>query len=131
MKIEDEVKRLGHELIDQKLPLFHRYRVMFRLRNIGTDEAIEALAEGFTDPSALFRHEIAYVFGQLCSSHSIPYLTNVLCNPMEETIVRHEAAEALGSIGVSEVDSVLQRFIDDKERIIRESCMIGKRERVE
>ncbi|EMR08061.1 hypothetical protein PNEG_03501 [Pneumocystis murina B123] len=123
--IENEVKKLGNELIDQKLSLFYRYRVMFRLRNIGTDVAIEALAQGFKDPSALFRHEIAYVFGQLCSPHSIPYLTNVLCNQMEETIVRHEAAEALGSIGIPDVQSLLKTFIHDKERIIRESCIIA------
>ena len=28
---------------------------MFALRNIGTDEAVDALASGFTDDSALFK----------------------------------------------------------------------------
>ncbi|KTW26122.1 hypothetical protein T552_03016 [Pneumocystis carinii B80] len=123
--IENEVKKLSSELINQELPLFYRYRVMFRLRNIGTDTAIDALAQGFKDPSALFRHEIAYVFGQLCSLHSIPYLTNVLCNQMEEAMVRHEAAEALGSIGIPDVRSLLNKFVHDKERIVRESCIIA------
>ena len=41
-----------------KLPLFQRYRAMFSLRNMGTEEAVLALAHGFTDKSALFRHEI-------------------------------------------------------------------------
>lgn len=85
---------------------------MFRLRNIGTDTAIDALAQGFKDPSALFRHEIA----------------NVLCNQMEEAMVRHEAAEALGSIGIPDVRSLLNKFVHDKERIVRESCIIGKDE---
>lgn len=37
------------------LPLFERYRAMFALRNIGTDEAVDALASGFSDDSALFK----------------------------------------------------------------------------
>lgn len=123
--LNEELSKLKKELIDQSLPLFYRYRVMFRLRNIGTDAAINALTHGFKDPSALFRHEIAYVFGQLCSPHAIPCLTNVLCNTTEEAMVRHEAAEALGSIGAPNVFPILEMFLKDKERVIRESCIVA------
>ena len=42
-------------LLDQKKPLFERYRAMFALRNLGTAEAVDALAAGFGDDSALFK----------------------------------------------------------------------------
>lgn len=51
----DSIKSLRVSLTDPALPLFERYRAMFALRNIGTDEAVDALASGFTDDSALFK----------------------------------------------------------------------------
>lgn len=52
----DDVKALRETLLDPKLPLFERYRAMFTLRNIGTTEAVDALADGFRDDSALFKY---------------------------------------------------------------------------
>ena len=52
---------------------------MFALRDDGSMEAIEALASGFEDESALFRHEIAYVFGQMQDERSVPALIKVKC----------------------------------------------------
>lgn len=42
------VKELGAELVDSTKPLWERYRAMFKLRNINTDESIKALAQGKT-----------------------------------------------------------------------------------
>lgn len=55
---EVNIEKLQGFLNNQALPLFDRYRAMFRLRDIATPEAIDALASGFVDPSALFRHEV-------------------------------------------------------------------------
>lgn len=33
-------------LLDESLPLFERYRAMFALRNLGTEEAVLALGDG-------------------------------------------------------------------------------------
>ena len=49
------VAKLKVQLLDTKLSLFERYRAMFSLRNIGTDAAIDALAEGLKDESALLK----------------------------------------------------------------------------
>lgn len=118
---------LQSQLNDQSLPLFHRYRAMFRLRDLGTKEAVLALATGLNDPSsALFRHEVAYVFGQLCSPYNVPALIECLRNTKEMAMVRHEAAEALGSIGAEEAESILSEFEKDNERIVRESCVVAK-----
>jgi deoxyhypusine monooxygenase len=73
---------------------------MFSLRNVSppTQESVEALADGFGDKSALFRHEIAYVFGQLSSKWSVKSLVERLSDENECEMVRHECAEALGGI---------------------------------
>jgi len=103
------IPELEKTLLDTSLPLFQRYRAMFALRDLSSPPdlptavpAVQALARGFTDPSALFRHEIAFVFGQLSHPASIPSLTEALSNTKEASMVRHEAAEALGSLGDEE-----------------------------
>jgi hypothetical protein len=56
---------LSAQLNDQSLPLFDRYQAMFSLRNNGGKTAVLALTTAFGDPSPLFRHEVAFVLGQL------------------------------------------------------------------
>jgi len=123
----DSIESLRIALTDPALSLFERYRAMFALRNIGTDEAVDALASGFSDDSALFKHEIAFVFGQLLSPHSVPALVEVLRNAKESDMVRHEAAEALGGIGTPEVLPHLKEWMarNDSPRVVRESCQIA------
>lgn len=41
-----DVTALRDQLTDNSRPMFDRYRAMFALRNLGTDEAALALAEG-------------------------------------------------------------------------------------
>ena len=121
------------KLLDRRRPLFDRYRAMFALRDLSSPPdlptavpAIEALATGFSDPSALFRHEIAFVFGQLSHPASIPSLVATLSKRSEESMVRHEAAEALGSLGHEEgIEDILRGFLDDPEQVVRESVIVA------
>lgn len=53
---EANVPVLREKLLNKQLPLFERYRAMFALRNIGTPGAVNALAAGFSDDSALFKY---------------------------------------------------------------------------
>lgn len=122
---ESKIEKLQNILNDQQKPLFERYRAMFRLRDLGTDEACLALASGFADESALFKHEIAYVFGQICNPVTVPSLIKVLKDEREAGMVRHEAAEALGSIGTNECTEVLTSFLTDSERVVRESAIVA------
>ncbi|THH06881.1 hypothetical protein EW145_g3773 [Phellinidium pouzarii] len=123
----DDVKALRTALLDKQLPLFERYRAMFGLRNVGTAEAVDALADGLSDDSALFKHEIAFVFGQLLSTHSVPALLKVLQDSSEPEMVRHEAAEALGGIATPEVLPYLKEWMSrpDAPQVVRESCQIA------
>ena len=43
---EKDVGKLEAILLDESLPLFERYRAMFSLRNLGTDDSILAIAKG-------------------------------------------------------------------------------------
>ncbi|KAJ1963771.1 deoxyhypusine hydroxylase [Dipsacomyces acuminosporus] len=121
------VDELKNTLCDANASLWKRYRAMFALREIGTDEAVLALAEGMeTDKtSALFRHEIGFIFGEMQSPASVPALARVLANAEEAAMVRHEAAEALGSIATPEVNDILLKFINDPEPVVRDSCIVA------
>ena len=106
---------------------------MFALRDLSSPPdlptavpAIQALALGLKDPSALFRHEVAFVFGQLSHPASIPSLTETLSDTSEASMVRHEAAEALGSLGDEEgVEAILRKFINDPEQVVRDSIIVA------
>lgn len=106
---------------------------MFALRDLASPPdlptavpAVQSLARGFADPSALFRHEIAFVFGQLSHPASIPSLIETLSNQKEESMVRHEAAEALGSLGDEEgVEDLLKKFLNDPEQVVRDSVIVA------
>jgi deoxyhypusine monooxygenase len=127
------ISELKSRLLDTSLPLFDRYRAMFTLRDLASPPdlpsavpAIEALAAGFGDQSALFRHEIAFVFGQLSHPASIPSLTATLSKADEASMVRHEAAEALGSLGDQPgVEDLLKTFLNDPEQVVRESVIVA------
>ncbi|KAJ2884745.1 deoxyhypusine hydroxylase, partial [Coemansia aciculifera] len=121
------VAELKATLCNADIGLWKRYRAMFALRDIGSEEAVLALAEGMeTDrTSALFRHEIGFIFGEMQHPASVPALARILANPEEEAMVRHEAAEALGSVATPEVNDILAKFVNDPEPIVRDSCLIA------
>ncbi|CAK1595914.1 unnamed protein product [Parnassius mnemosyne] len=122
---ETDVQMLKKTLLDENKTLFERYRAMFSLRNLSTSDSIIALGEGLKASSALFRHEVAFVFGQMQDERCIPYLKKTLEDASEHEMVRHEAAEALGSIATDECTKVLERYLNDPRRVVRESCEVA------
>lgn len=66
---------------------------------------------GFKASSALFRHEVAFIFGQMQDERSVPFLKKTLEDTSEHEMVRHEAAEALGSIATDECTEILKRLL--------------------
>ena len=126
-----DVPALAKTLLDPSLSLFVRYRALFTLRNIGTPAAIDALSSALLSPnevcSPLFKHEVAFVFGQMSDPHSVPALIKALEDDREAEMVRHEAAEALGGIATEEVLPILRQWAgkEDAPRVIRESCVVA------
>lgn len=111
---------------DEQRPLHERYSAMFALRDMNTKAAALALAEGLRETSsALFRHEVAFVLGQLEQECTVCQLKASLADVHEHPMVRHEAAEALGAIGSEDAISTLRAFSDDSESIVRESCAVA------
>ncbi|KDN45442.1 ARM repeat-containing protein [Tilletiaria anomala UBC 951] len=124
-------------------------RAESRLLRQKAEQAVLALAAGLEkgEKSALFRHEICFVFGELCHRASIKSMLQVLNDSEEHEMVRHEAAEALGGIaeevgededgeaasaepGEDELKSVmhaLKRWANDATapRVVRESCVVA------
>jgi len=113
------------DLLDPSLSLFMRYRAMFSLRNLNSVEAVDKLVKGFAETNPLFKHELAFVLGQLENPSAVKVLQSKLEDVSEDSIVRHECADALGSIAQGESLKVLQRFLTDPEPIVRESCLVA------
>ena len=121
-----EVPAFAAQLLDASLPLFERYKAMFSLRNAGSKAAVLALCAGFSDASPLFRHEVAYVLGQLQHAASVPALKARTQDAAEHEMVRHEAAEALGAIGNSDCVEFLKAYTGEGCPImLRESCVVA------
>jgi deoxyhypusine monooxygenase len=111
---------------DEGKPLHERYSAMFALRDLNSKRATLALAAGLREKtSALFRHEVAFVLGQLEQECTVEQLKASLADVAEHPMVRHEAAEALGAIGSEDAMSTLREYSTDVESIVRESCVVA------
>ena len=40
-------------------------------------------------------------------------------------MVRHECAEALGSVATNECAEILNKYLNDKEAVVKESCEVA------
>lgn len=112
---------------DLNAPIAQRMRSVFYLRTIGGEDAVKALCNALTIPggTTLFRHEIAYVLGQMEAKEAIPTLIAVLRDGADDPIVRHECGEALGAIADPSVLAVLEELSSDARPEVAETCQIA------
>jgi deoxyhypusine monooxygenase len=113
---EADIDRLAHVVWNANAPLTERYEAMFALRSITytsewgiqkpSPKAMSALALvlGTDQSSALLRHELCFVVAQMAfGSENVGHIADVLAGRLrdnnEASMVRHEAAISLGSIG--------------------------------
>nr|NVI76153.1 nero [Cucujiformia] len=73
-----DLAELRKILISSEESLFRRYRAMFALRNLQSKEAVDVLGDALKVGSALFKHEVAFVLGQMQSDSSVKYLIDSL-----------------------------------------------------
>jgi deoxyhypusine monooxygenase len=83
------------------------------------------LGEAFGASSALLKHEVAYVMGQMQHPASAAVLSGVLQDTAEHAMVRHEAAEALGAVADAASVALLKQFADDPDPIVAHSCVVA------
>lgn len=108
-----------------------RFRALFTLKGLASlseDKllrVIEIISKGFADDSALLKHEMAYVLGQLKDTRALPCLNEVLSDKQEHAMVRHEAAEAMGAISSPEALPVLNTYLQDPDVSVRETCHLA------
>jgi deoxyhypusine monooxygenase len=88
------IDELSVDLKDVRLSLFDRYRAMFALRDKANGDAVRALCELFSDSSALLKHELAFVLGQMALPEAIAPLSVVLRDRNEHIMVRAVACRA-------------------------------------
>ncbi|XP_024020516.1 deoxyhypusine hydroxylase [Morus notabilis] len=119
------VAQLRDVLLDEEKGMYERYASLFALRNNGGVEAVAAIIDSLGSKSALLKHEVAYVLGQLQNKAASAALSSILKDVNEHPMVRHEAAEALGSIADDESISLLKEFASDSEPIVSESCEVA------
>ena len=113
------------EMLNEEQRMFLRMRAIFALRNIGGVESVAALCDGFASSSALLRHEIAYVLGQMQNSSALPRLVERLQDNSEHVMVRHEAAEAMGAIGEQSIRPILEIYRFNQIIEVAESCEVA------
>jgi deoxyhypusine monooxygenase len=122
-------EQLGDLLCHAESDIFDRYRAMFSLRNRGSEAAVLQLCRALTQDvsSALLRHEVAYVLGQMQHPSSVEALEESLRRTDEHMMVRHESAEALGAIEGrwEDVERILSEFVTDSNDVVRESCLVA------
>jgi len=124
---------LRKTLNTESAPLALRFRALFSLKHLASLPephailAIQAIAAAFISPSALLKHELAYCLGQTKNLAAVPYLRAVLENVGEDSMCRHEAAEALGALGDVSSLQLLRQLRDSKEEVevVRETCEIA------
>ncbi|XP_072968284.1 deoxyhypusine hydroxylase-B-like [Typha angustifolia] len=119
------VDQLREVLLNEEEGMYERYAALFALRNNGGDAAVSAIISSISARSALLKHEVAYVLGQLQNRAASDALLEVLKNVNEHPMVRHEAAEALGSIADSKSIELLEEFAKDPEPIVSQSCEVA------
>nr|XP_027201316.1 uncharacterized protein LOC113795320 [Dermatophagoides pteronyssinus] len=94
------VAELQRQLLDESESLWNRYEAMFKLRNMDTKRSAAALAAGLSEKSsALLRHEICFLLGQLQVVETADAMMDRLADLKEADMCRHEAAISLGSLG--------------------------------
>jgi deoxyhypusine monooxygenase len=123
-----EVAELRGILLDTQQRMWERYRALFALRAVGSQEAIDLIGRVLlTDESALLRHECAFVFGQMARADCLPWLERSIAGD-EHAMVRHEAAEALGAIAAANADALamLKHYAKHDPAIeVRQSCEVA------
>ena len=131
---EGQLINAGNLLCDQNRPLKERFRALFSLKEAVTLESAKSdlivnlmfKALDKNEPSELLKHEVAYCLGQTGCPQAVHLLETVLSDVSRETIVRHEAGEALGAIANKNSLPLLRKVAkEDMSPEVKDTCMLA------
>ena len=122
---EETALECGRHLNDLKKPLIRRMNALFMLRKIGGDVAVDEISRCLVDASELLNHELAYCLGQMKNVRALPLLQKIVANTELAVIIRHEAAEAVACMGGEESAQLLERFCEDQQVEVAETCQLA------
>lgn len=106
-----------------------KYTAMMTLRTIGNEEAAKVLEEGYAllGESELLRHDVMYCMGQMRVPRSLTFLLEHMNNPEEQSIVRHEAGEALANYHQQkdEIIPEMKKHWDSEDSLLKSTVHVG------
>ena len=110
---------------ESQLPL--RFRSLFALKSLYGFDAALGIAEALLKSldNVLLCHEMAYVLGQIGNPIVCLILSQVLRDESADSMIRHEAAEALGAIGSKESIPILTEFSNHSCLEISQTCQLA------
>ncbi|KAI4834600.1 deoxyhypusine hydroxylase [Plasmodium brasilianum] len=112
-----------NEFIEKQMRALYECREIYK---DDIDEIINILSYALeNNDSALLRHEIAYVIGQISNEKCNDILIKLLNDKEENLMVRHEAAEGLAAIGSNSNIEIIRKFLEDEKIEVRETCELA------
>jgi deoxyhypusine monooxygenase len=129
VEMSDAVVDAARALADANVAMDARFSALFRLRSLGTEDAVRALVERLDrerEASALMRHEVAFALGQMGATGAIEALCETLADSSENGMVRHECAEALGALGSEHarcVEALRTACVDEKREVAETAAL--------
>ncbi|XP_074600001.1 deoxyhypusine hydroxylase nero [Brevipalpus obovatus] len=139
MKVSNSVSidSVGAILADTQQPLKRRFRALFTLKNTYDPQSLPWIKETLDkEKSVLLKHELAYCMGQMSLPEAIPLLIPILNDHNQDSIVRHEAGEALGNLVPLDRDDdgnnrslsaikALEANMSDKCPLVSQTCELA------
>ncbi|KAM7538766.1 hypothetical protein Aperf_G00000047881 [Anoplocephala perfoliata] len=138
------IAELRRIILSPSEPLFSRYQALYSLRNAAVatspppSEVVDALCAGVAAPgSALLRHQVAFILGELSIPRTGDALIARLQDAKEAPWVRHESALGLGKVlraaeaeekegkQAQRVRDALVAGCKDPEPVVRDSCIVA------
>ncbi|PFH32047.1 HEAT repeat-containing protein [Besnoitia besnoiti] len=123
------LEELEASMCDPKTSIVTKMANLFSIKKHGGPKAVNVIISSLENEkgSVLFRHEAAYVLGQLGSRDASARLEQLLKDRHEDEMVRHEAAEALSAIGSGTSLPVLEQTLHDAATPlpVRETCELA------
>jgi len=117
-------------IIDKETHIYNKYKALYFLRDMQTEEAIVALGnllnvEHREATGALLRHEVCFALGMLADKAKVlkDRLEKTIADKTESSIVRHEAISAYSS-ALTDI-SFLKNYLEDDSRVVKESAIVA------